>query len=558
MTHRRRRRAPVSYLALALLVVTVALGALAGPAGAVDDHADLVVTKTASPEVTTATSNVTYTITVKNNGPADAQSVSLTDEIPEHTTFISFTAPAGWTSTTPAVGGTGTVASTAGTLANGTTATFTLVVNVDEDTPPTTTIFNTANAASATLDPNTANNGGTAATDISPLADLSVAKSDSADPVAPGSNLTYTIILNNNGPNNAHNLQLTDPLPAGTTFVSATAPSGWTLTTPAVGGSGTVTATRAKLDAADAATFTVVVNVDSSVANGTTLTNTATSSSSTEDPNAANDSDTETTLVNVFADLSVIKAASPDPVLAGGDLTYTLEVANSGPEQAESVLLSDAVPAGTTFVSASQTSGPAFTLTSPAAGGTGTFKATRSTLAVGETAKFKMVVRVAGAGANGTTIDNTATVGGSTLDPDASDDTASTSTTVSNPTTQSNLPAPITPSAPRDPRLTIGQARMRLPSGVLFVPLTCEFSPRDVCVTDVTVTFNTRKYKLNPLTVRNVHVGSGQTLDLYMAASHAQRRKMRRIGTIPITVTATNDPAADVSNVALLRGLRRR
>src|SRR3954452_4931913 len=150
MTHRRRRRAPVSYLALALLVVTAALAALAGPAGAVDAHADLVVTKTGSPEVTTATSNVTYTITVKNNGPDDAQTVSLTDEIPEHTTFISFTAPAGWTSTAPAGGGTGPVSSTAGTLANGTTATFTLVVNVDEDPPPTTTIFNTANATSAT------------------------------------------------------------------------------------------------------------------------------------------------------------------------------------------------------------------------------------------------------------------------------------------------------------------------------------------------------------------------------------------------------------------------
>jgi hypothetical protein len=99
---------------------------------------------------------------------------------------------------------------------------------------------------------------------------------------------------------------------------------------------------------------------------------------------------------------------------------------------------------------------------------------------------------------------------------------------------------------------------MRLPSGVLLVPMVCEFHPQDVCRTDVTVTFNTRRHKLDPITVHNVQVGGGQSLDLYVAASHAQRRKMRRIGTIPITVTATNPPEATVSKDSVLKGLTRR
>jgi uncharacterized repeat protein (TIGR01451 family) len=543
------------------LVLLLVLAALAAPALASAD-ADLSVTKTGSPDAVNANANITYTITVTNNGPSSATTVSLADDMPTHTTFVSATQTNGplFTQTPPLSGGTGTWTATIATLNSGDSAQFTLVVNVDEDAPATSTIFNTANVTSSSTDPNSANDGATAGTDVSPQADLSVTKSDSPDPVAPGSNVEYTILLNNNGPNTARNLALSDTLPPGTTFVSATQPNGpaFTLTTPALGGTGTVTATKATFAASDAATFTIVVHVGSGVSDGTTLSNTASVTSDTDDPNTADNSDTETTLVNEFAELSVSKLASPDPVLAGNNITYTIEVSNAGPTQAQSVTLSDAVPVGTTFVSASQTSGPVFTLTSPPAGGTGTFTATRATLAVGATAKFTMVVHVAADRANGSTIDNTATIGGVTLDSNASNDSASTSTTVSNPTTQENTPVPIPQSTPRPARLTIGDARMRLPSGVLFVPLTCEFSPSDVCITDVTVTFNTRKYKLDPLTVRNVHVGSGQTLDLYMAATHAQRVKMRRIGTIPVTVTATNPPGADLTKPGILIGLRRR
>ena len=142
------------------------------------------------------------------------------------------------------------------------------------------------------------------------------------------------------------------------------------------------------------------------------------------------------------------------------------------------------------------------------------------------------------------------------MDTDAADDSASTSTTVNRPPSGA-ITGPVTPSAPRAARLVIGDVRMRLPSGIVFVPLTCEFSPREVCIADLTVTFNTRRHKLEPIAVRGVNVGSGQTVDVYVAASRAQRRKMRRIGTIPVTVTATLAPEGDVTKAALLKGLRR-
>jgi uncharacterized repeat protein (TIGR01451 family)/CSLREA domain-containing protein len=129
----------------------------------VSASADLAVTKTAATTVV-AGGNITYTINVTNNGTSAADNVTLTDAVPAGTTFVSFTAPAGWTSTTPAVGGTGTVTSTNPSLASGASASFTLVVNVGAATAGGTVITNTATVASTTTDPTQGNNSATATT----------------------------------------------------------------------------------------------------------------------------------------------------------------------------------------------------------------------------------------------------------------------------------------------------------------------------------------------------------------------------------------------------------
>src|SRR5439155_27458 len=87
---------------------------------------------------------------------------------------------------------------------------------------------------------------------------------------------------------------------------------------------------------------------------GTTasLSNTASVTTTTNDPNATNDSATETTAVRAPADLSIVKTDLADPVNAGDDLTYQLVVTNNGPADATGVQISDPLPTGTTFVSA--------------------------------------------------------------------------------------------------------------------------------------------------------------------------------------------------------------
>src|SRR5207244_3504023 len=82
----------------------------------------------------------------------------------------------------------------------------------------------------------------------------------------------------------------------------------------------------------------------------------------------------------------------PATVNPGGTATYTVTVTNNGPSDAQSVSLTDATPPGTTFNSANQTAGPAFTLSTPAANGSGTITANIATLAAGASATFQIVL----------------------------------------------------------------------------------------------------------------------------------------------------------------------
>src|SRR5437868_5063143 len=70
--------------------------------------------------------------------------------------------------------------------------------------------------------PHPSNDTATEATAVSPSADLSITKTDSAAPVPPGTNLTYTLTVDNAGPSDAANVVVSDPVPSGTSFVSAT------------------------------------------------------------------------------------------------------------------------------------------------------------------------------------------------------------------------------------------------------------------------------------------------------------------------------------------------
>jgi len=129
-------------------------------------------------------------------------------------------------------------------------------------------------------------------------ADLGVTKNGPAN-ASPGTDITYTIIVANpdvqdsTGPNT-----LTDPLPAGTTFVSEQHDPGWNCLTPAVGANGTITCTYDNPIAQEASfSFTFVVHIDSNVMVPSSITNTATISHAGADPNSQNNMSSATTAI---------------------------------------------------------------------------------------------------------------------------------------------------------------------------------------------------------------------------------------------------------------------
>ena len=316
------------------------------------ESADFSVSVSDSPDPVNAGSNLTYTITATDNGPDPAGNATISDTLPAGTTFVSLSPVLGWSCSTPATGASGSVLCGNGSFAVG-SAVFTLTVNVAEATAAGTVLANTVTVTSSTSDPDGSNNSATATTTVSTSADVSVTTTDSPDPIAAGTDLTYTITATNAGPSASAATSLTDALPAGTTFVSLASPGGWSCSTPASGGTGTVSCTNGSM-AVGTAIFTLVVQVGPGVAGGTVISNTATISSFTSDPNTGNESGTATSTVAAEADVALTLAA-PSTSAAGSDLTYTIVALNTGPGDATSVSLTDTLPSGTTFVSVSYT-----------------------------------------------------------------------------------------------------------------------------------------------------------------------------------------------------------
>lgn len=222
-----------------------------------------------------------------------------------------------------------------------------VTINGDTTTEPNETFFvNLTNPVNADFDD--AQGVGTITNDdAAALVDLSLVKSDSPDPVAAGATLTYSLVVSNAGPAVATLLTLTDTLPAGTSFVSASGP-GWTCNQNA----GIVACTLPTLAVAGSSTVTIAVLAPSSAG---TITNLANVTASETDPAPANNSDSESTTVTAppSADLSLTKSDSPDPISTGGTLTYSLSVANAGPSAATSLVLTDTLPTGVTSPTAS-------------------------------------------------------------------------------------------------------------------------------------------------------------------------------------------------------------
>jgi uncharacterized repeat protein (TIGR01451 family) len=382
----------------------------------VEEVCNLAVTNTGTPSPVAAGSNISYTQVVTNSGPSNCVSATFTEPFPANTTFVSLApVPAGWTCTT-----TGSISCTNPSLAPGSTSTFPVVVTVAAAATAGTLITDTATVGTATHDTNLSNNSATSIIAVAGAtqADLSITNAGNPNPVNAGQTLTFSQTVTNAGPASASTITLTETLPANTTFVSLAGSAGWTCT-----GAAPYQCTIGTLANNASATFTFVVTVNTTVAAGSAITDTASVASSvTTDPNPGNNSATATVYVADSANLSVTNSASPVPVQAGNNITYTQVETNAGPSVASNATFTENTPPDTTFVQLTPLP-TGWSCTTPAVGSAGTITCTNPSFAPG-TASFPLVVKVTVGTAAGTAINDTVTVNSSTTDPNLANNSA--------------------------------------------------------------------------------------------------------------------------------------
>jgi uncharacterized repeat protein (TIGR01451 family) len=286
-------------------------------------------------------------------------------------------------------------------------------------------------------------------------ADLSIVKTAKPTTATPGTNQTYTLTVKNDGPDTANNVRVSDPLPAGLTFVSASP--------ECTQAAGTVSCAVPSMATGETRTFTVTTKVASSVKGR--LVNTATVASDTPDPKPENNTSTVTVPTEGKADLSITKTPSVRTVGPNGQVLYTLVVKNTGPSDATGVTVTDTPPAGLTLQSAKGATGTSCAIAD------NKLTCQVGTLAVGGTTQVLVTAQTTATAVGDLT--NKATVTGNEEDPKPEDNTS---------TTTVNVPPPpgtplVQPTADLSIVKTVNARRIRLGQSLTYTVVVTNKGP---------------------------------------------------------------------------------
>ncbi|MGA9876623.1 MAG: DUF11 domain-containing protein [Solirubrobacteraceae bacterium] len=428
-------------------------------------NADLQIEKSASPNPAIPGSQETYTLDVTNKGPDTAENVLVTDQLPAGLSLSSASPGCQVVASAPtktrlphsprrrrlSLERGPRVQCSLGSLALG--AHVTIVLTVQIASTVTEGFVNVAVVSSTTPDPELSNNAAEADTPVPPAADLAIQKTASLATVPAGGQVSYTLLVKNNGPNEATNVVVLDPLPAGLEIVSAL-PSQGECTT----GNGVICKLGVIADGGGAQIL-VTANVAASAAGK--IDNTAVVAGGQVDPDPSNN--TSSTSIEVtpltptpppplppplpappssealasittldvpnqlVSDLRVLKHVNHTTAHVGERLTYTLKVTNDGPDAAPNVQLTDTSSLDSKILSVHTPSGSC-QRGQP-------LKCSLGTLRLGETLTITVVATVERAGHQR----NTAKVTSSNRDPNLANNQSSAETDI----TARARPAPI-------------------------------------------------------------------------------------------------------------------
>jgi len=387
------------------------------------NQADLQISKSASPSPATAGGDLFYSITVTNNGPAPANNVTVVDTLPTGVTFVANTDSCVSTAPPP-----GEFTCSLGTIASGASKNFTLQVKIASNiTVPggPTSITNTAVVSADEEDPDTSNNTASVTTLVEERADLQLIKVCKPDnPLAAGATATCTITVQNLGPSDARGVIVTDTHLSNGAFTITSATFTPPPNSPCSIAGGVVTCNLGVEPAGGTTTITVQFTSN----DGVDVNDVAVVTSTTPDPDPDNNIGTGHVTFTGSSNLSITKTDTPDPVVAGTNLTYVITVGNAGPSVAPNVVVRDTLPAALEVLTVTPSVG---SCTNGIPGDPlQPLRCTLGALANAANATITIVAKVNSTTPNGTTINNNATVRSDNEDPNNANNSFSATTAV--------------------------------------------------------------------------------------------------------------------------------
>lgn len=303
-----------------------------------------------------------YTITVVNSGQAPATSVVVTDIPDPNGTLVVGTVTTNVGSvTTGNTPGDTTVVVNVGTLNNGSTATITYQVVINNPLP--TGVAELVNQAQITSqevpdfdsdDPDTPTNDDPTVMPVDAAPDMVIVKDDGGTTTTPGGTVIYTLGYSNNGTQDATGVTITETVPANSTFDAGNSTGGWNCTPNANAGSTCTISIGAVAVSDPVATINFAVTVDDPLTAGVTeLNNTASiadDGTNGADLTPGDNTDSDNTPITAAPDLQVSKDDGGVTVQPGDVISYTINYANVGNQDATGVVITETVPVNSTFV----------------------------------------------------------------------------------------------------------------------------------------------------------------------------------------------------------------
>ncbi|QOX81511.1 DUF11 domain-containing protein [Nanchangia anserum] len=311
--------------------------ALATP---VSEAADVSVTKT-GPRRVDAGRGIEWELNVHNAGPGPATDTVVRDTLPADITNPRIVSPSEGCSLSE-----GSVTCRLGDVPVGDTQVIRIAADIDPAlADPVTSVVNEASVSTSTSDPDPGNNRSSAVTAIDRHADVAVTKkvTDNPNPV-PGESVTFEVTVANNGPSQAKDVSVSDPLPEG--LVAVGTPT--TTLGSCSASEDTIACGLGDLAAGEKATITITARVVATWTDSSDIVNTAVAQSSrTPDPDTSNNSASATVKPKApQADIVVTKTMDSAEMVPGRQVTYSVQLTNKGPSRARDITLTDRLPAG--------------------------------------------------------------------------------------------------------------------------------------------------------------------------------------------------------------------